>query len=60
MSIRWSCPVCGEHYVGRVGTNQYYCRNCCLEFTPSDQGYLVYEVQDDGSLQAWEDPIMGY
>lgn len=53
----WSCPVCGERRVGKVGVNQYYCHNCCLEFTPTPNGYEVYEVQDDGSLLAWEDTI---
>ncbi|NMA54677.1 MAG: hypothetical protein GX952_01935 [Firmicutes bacterium] len=60
MSAPWNCPVCGKHNVGRVGTNQYYCRNCYLEFRPTQEGYLVYEVQDDGSLTAWEDTIISF
>ncbi|HHV06747.1 MAG TPA: hypothetical protein GXX69_00840 [Firmicutes bacterium] len=58
MTTSWSCPVCGEGHVGRVGANQYYCRNCYLEFTPTEEGFLVYEVQDDGSLLAWDDTII--
>ncbi|NLG87378.1 MAG: hypothetical protein GX489_09210 [Firmicutes bacterium] len=57
VTTSWSCPVCGGRSVGRVGVNQYYCRNCYLEFIPTQEGYEIYEVQDDGSLLAWDDTI---
>ncbi|MDK2926195.1 MAG: hypothetical protein PWQ41_1969 [Bacillota bacterium] len=59
MRTAWTCPVCGGSSVGRVGQNQYFCRDCFLEFSPTKDGYRVYEVKDDGSLSAWEDGISG-
>lgn len=59
MQTAWPCPVCGSRSVGRVGQNQFYCRECFLEFTPTKGGFQVFEVQDDGSLLAWEDTISG-
>jgi len=48
------CPNCGARGVGRVGAGQYYCWECCVEFRAGKKGWLVYKVQDDGSLLAVE------
>lgn len=46
------CPNCGGRAVGKIGSHQYYCWECCVEFSPSKDGHkwLVYVVQDDGTL----------
>lgn len=49
------CPVCQSRGIGKVGAGQYYCSDCCAEFSLQDDGKLqIYEVQDDGTLLAKE------
>jgi len=49
------CPVCGGLQVGRVGSDQYFCWNCYLEFNYNHNKLNLYEVAEDGSLVAVED-----
>jgi len=45
------CPLCGTIDTGKVGTNQYYCWQCLMEFKTSDkQQDRMYYVEEDGSL----------
>lgn len=44
------CPICHGKAIGKVGTNQYYCWDCFLEFTTNSNGVQVYQVDEDGSL----------
>lgn len=48
------CPVCGGLQVGKVGSNQYYCWNCYLEFNFNRGRVNLYEVEEDGSLLSIE------
>lgn len=48
------CPVCGGLQVGRVGSDQYYCWNCFLEFNFRKGTLNLYEVAEDGTLVAME------
>jgi ribosomal protein L37AE/L43A len=50
------CPVCRGLQVGRVGSDQYYCSNCYLEFNFSHGQVNLFEVAEDGSLLATERP----
>jgi hypothetical protein len=50
------CPVCRGLQVGRVGSDQYYCWNCYLEFNFSRGQVNLFEVGEDGSLLATERP----
>jgi ribosomal protein L37AE/L43A len=50
------CPVCRGLQVGRVGSDQYYCWNCYLEFNFSRGQVNLFEVAEDGSLMATERP----
>lgn len=50
------CPVCRGLQVGRVGTDQYYCWNCYLEFNYTRGQVNLFEVAEDGSLVATERP----
>ncbi|NLT20777.1 MAG: hypothetical protein GXY16_07245 [Syntrophomonadaceae bacterium] len=52
MTIR--CPVCRGLQIGKVGTDQYYCWNCYLEFSFSRGKLNLYEVLEDGTLSAVE------
>ncbi|WP_018085647.1 hypothetical protein [Desulfurispora thermophila] len=44
------CPVCGGRATGKVGTEQYYCWDCCVEFRKNKEGVQIFEVAEDGSL----------
>ncbi len=44
------CPVCGGIQVGKVGSEQFYCWNCFLEFNFNKGRVNLYEVAEDGSL----------
>lgn len=52
MTLR--CPACGGLQVGKVGSEQYYCWNCYLEFNFSKGRTNLYEVAEDGTLIAME------
>lgn len=44
------CPSCQGRNVGRVGTGQYYCWDCCIEFALSHKGVRMFRVEADGEL----------
>lgn len=48
------CPLCRGIQVGRVGSDQYYCWNCFMEFNFSRGRVNIYEVAEDGTLIAME------
>ncbi len=52
--MTYKCPVCGGLQVGKVGSDQYYCWNCFLEFNNSRGMVNLYEVAEDGSLIAMD------
>lgn len=45
------CPNCNSSNTGRVASNQYYCRECCVEFLQAKGGLHVYAVDPEGELQ---------
>lgn len=49
------CPVCGGRSIGKVGVEQFYCWDCCIEFNSNTDKVVVYDLEEDGSLIAWED-----
>lgn len=49
-SVEVVCPVCGGRATGRVGSGQYYCWDCCVEFSAGRRGPQVYRVEEDGTL----------
>ncbi|NLL53465.1 MAG: hypothetical protein GX248_12285 [Peptococcaceae bacterium] len=49
------CPVCGGREIGKVGVEQYYCWECCVEFNSNTDNVVVYNLEEDGSLVAWEE-----
>ncbi|MDO4539803.1 MAG: hypothetical protein Q4B48_01690 [Syntrophomonadaceae bacterium] len=48
----YRCPNCGGLQVGKVGSDQYFCWNCCLEFNYARGMARLYEVAEDGTLLA--------
>lgn len=53
-----NCPVCSGRAIGKVGVGQFYCWDCCVEFTSQIDKVVIYDLEEDGSLVAWEDPIL--
>jgi hypothetical protein len=45
-----TCPVCSRQAIGKVGLNQYYCWDCCVEFIRKGEAVEVFSVESDGSL----------
>lgn len=48
MSAR--CPRCASRLVGRIGTREFFCRECCVQFLDPDVSGVVYTITDDGTL----------
>jgi hypothetical protein len=44
------CPLCNGIDTGKVGTNQFYCWQCLLEFRVDREGVRCFYVEADGSL----------
>ncbi|MEW6724618.1 MAG: hypothetical protein AB1331_06845 [Bacillota bacterium] len=44
------CPNCGSRTIGRVGTAQYYCWDCCIEFVEDRAGQRMFRIEEDGSV----------
>jgi len=57
----FTCPACGHRAIGKVGTDQYYCWDCCVEFTMRDDTITVFNVEPDGTLTLYGDaaPLEG-
>ena len=49
-----NCPVCGGKAIGKVGMDQYYSWDCCVEFRHIKEGVQIYELAEDGSLTAFD------
>lgn len=52
-----TCPVCGRRAIGKVGSDQYYCWECCVEFMVKGQAVKIFDVQADGTLTQYPDPL---
>ncbi|GAB7386492.1 hypothetical protein BSNK01_03270 [Bacillaceae bacterium] len=51
-----TCPNCQSKDIGKVGTHQYYCWNCFIEFTVTgNQVSSIYQVEEDGTLSSLND-----
>lgn len=48
------CPVCNGKSTGKVGAEQYYCWDCCVEYRRSKEGVDIFQVDEDGSLVAFD------
>jgi ribosomal protein L37AE/L43A len=48
------CPNCRGRNVGKVGTGQFYCWDCFIEFAVGQRGVRMYRVEMDGELSRIE------
>jgi len=46
------CPHCKCRDIGKIGTQQYYCWGCFVEFSISGVEVKMFQVEEDGSLVA--------
>lgn len=46
------CPSCAGRSIGRVGSEQYYCWDCCIEFNMGRGVIRIYHLDADGELIA--------
>ena len=53
------CPVCGRRAIGKVGAEQYYCWDCCVEFRLGDENISIFNVELDGTLTLCANPMPG-
>ncbi len=58
MDTSLTCPSCTSRNVGKVGTGQFYCWDCYIEFSMSYRGVRMYSVERDGELTRI-DPLTG-
>jgi hypothetical protein len=49
-----TCPVCERRAIGKVGVDQYYCWECCVEFVQRGQEVKIFNVETDGSLTLFD------
>lgn len=49
-----NCPICGGRASGKVGVEQYYCWDCCVEYRLCKEGVQIYEISEDGSLMSFD------
>ncbi len=45
-----NCPACGSKATGKVGVDQYYCWDCCVEYSMKRNEVNIFEVAEDGTL----------
>ncbi|TWH48912.1 hypothetical protein [Sporomusa sp. KB1] len=54
-----TCPICGQRDIGKVGADQYYCGDCCVEFMIRNQDLKIYNVEADGTLTLYDATAQG-
>ncbi|ASS74730.1 hypothetical protein CIG75_06915 [Tumebacillus algifaecis] len=49
------CPHCNCRDIGKIGTYQFYCWGCFMEFSVTGDEVKLFQVEEDGSLIAYDD-----
>ncbi|GIN38603.1 MULTISPECIES: hypothetical protein [Heyndrickxia] len=49
------CPNCQSKDLGKIGINQYYCWNCFIELSISQETIYTHQVEEDGTLSSLDD-----
>lgn len=44
------CPNCNCRDIGKIGSNQFYCWECFVEFNVTGNEVKLFQVEEDGSL----------
>jgi hypothetical protein len=53
-----NCPVChSSRAIGKVGSAQFYCWDCCIEFIVRGDDVKIFNVQPDGTLTLYLEPL---
>lgn len=53
-----SCPICeNKRAIGKVGSEQYFCWDCCIEFMVRGEEVTVFNVEPDGTLSLYFDSL---
>lgn len=47
------CPNCNCRDIGKIGTNQFYCWECFVEFNVVGDDVKLFQVEEDGSLSVF-------
>lgn len=55
MTLLKVCPICGSRSIGKVGTNQYFCWDCFVEFTETKTGVQAFLVDAEGTLITYDE-----
>lgn len=45
------CPICGNHRVGLIGINRYFCAECCHEFISSGKRQEAFYPGENGDIR---------
>lgn len=55
------CPNCNCRDIGKIGTSQFYCWGCFVEFSVTGEKVKLYQVEEDGSLVSYtgSDSLVG-
>lgn len=51
------CPNCNCRDIGKIGSNQYYCWECFVEFSVSGDEIKLFQVEEDGSLSMFGEEL---
>lgn len=54
-----TCPACGQRGIGKVGNDQFFCWECCVEFVVQGSTVKVFHVEPDGTLTLMAQPLTG-
>ncbi|BCJ86298.1 hypothetical protein skT53_12830 [Effusibacillus dendaii] len=49
------CPNCNSRDIGKIGSNQFYCWECFVEFNVVGDQVKLFQVEEDGSLSSFDD-----
>lgn len=49
------CPNCKQKNIGKIGSQQFYCWNCFIELSVSEDMLDIKQVEADGSLSSLND-----
>ncbi|REE80992.1 hypothetical protein A8990_12038 [Paenibacillus taihuensis] len=49
------CLNCNSNDIGKIGKQQYYCWNCCIEFTINGEKLDLFQVEKDGTVSSLND-----
>ncbi|MFS8639770.1 MAG: hypothetical protein LOD90_02955 [Symbiobacteriaceae bacterium] len=54
------CPVCGGNATGKIGTGEYYCWDCCIEFQERGGGtFACFVLDSEGNRVAFHGAAPG-